>query len=100
MSGIIELAEVVFVDGKDVPIEHKHADHMVVLRDADDPDAGALYYTVSEWEAFILGVKDGEFDDLARESGVPEPEAPAGGQRTEFPWTGRSPYPAGGRQRD
>jgi len=37
---------------------------MVVLRNAADPDGDALYYTPDEWQAFILGVKDGEFDDL------------------------------------
>lgn len=67
MDGIIEAAEVLFVDGADVPIDHKHAEHMVVLRDADDPDAVALYYTPNEWEAFLLGVKDGEFDDMVEE---------------------------------
>lgn len=65
MSRIIDSLEVVFVDGTDVSIQHKHADHMVILRDAADPDGDALYYTPDEWEAFILGIKDGEFDDMA-----------------------------------
>ena len=72
MSQITELVEVVFVDGADVPIKHKHAERMVVMRDAADPDGDALYYTPDEWQAFVLGVKDGEFDDLATppETGV------------------------------
>lgn len=64
MSQVIETVEILFVDGKDVPVEHKHDDHMVVMRDAADPDGDALYYTPDEWQAFILGVKDGEFDDM------------------------------------
>jgi hypothetical protein len=30
--------------------------------DAADPDGGKLYFTQAEWDAFILGVRDGEFD--------------------------------------
>jgi hypothetical protein len=63
-SGSVEIS---FVDGKDVPIKHKHADRMVVMRDSSKPDGDALYYTPNEWEAFILGVKDGEFDDMVEE---------------------------------
>ncbi len=32
------------------------------MYDAADPDGGKLYFTEAEWEAFVLGVKDGEFD--------------------------------------
>lgn len=107
MSGIIESAEVLFVDGADVPVKHKYEDRMVVLRNADDPDGDALYYTPNEWEAFLLGVKDGEFDDLATGPGVPiadlddpdEPDQAGGGQAAAFPWTGRPGYPLGGRSR-
>jgi hypothetical protein len=102
VSGIVESAEVLFVDGSDVPVKHKHGDHMVVLRNADDPDGDALYYTPNEWQAFVLGVKDGEFDDLATAPGVPlpepdEPDVAGDGTTAAFPWTGRPGYPAGGR---
>ena len=30
--------------------------------DAAKPEAGKLYFTEAEWDAFVLGVKDGEFD--------------------------------------
>jgi hypothetical protein len=63
-SGSVEIS---FVDGADVPIKHKHADRMVVMRDSAKPDGDALYYTPAEWEAFILGVKDGEFDDMVED---------------------------------
>jgi hypothetical protein len=65
MSGILETVEVVFVNGADVPVKHKYADRMVVMRGEGGVDAPGLYYTADEWQAFILGVKEGEFDDMA-----------------------------------
>jgi hypothetical protein len=29
---------------------------------ADGPDGSVLYFTKAEWDAFVLGVRDGEFD--------------------------------------
>jgi Domain of unknown function (DUF397) len=95
VSDIIEVAEVLFVDGADVPVRHKHADHMVVLRDAANPDGDALYYTPNEWEAFLLGVKDGEFDDMTEERDTPSTAEKTANQETRtFPWTGRQALPA------
>jgi hypothetical protein len=37
-------------------------DKLYVMRDAANPGVGELYFTQSEWEAFVAGVKDGEFD--------------------------------------
>lgn len=34
----------------------------VVVRDSKDPDGPTLTFTRAEWEAFIAGAKDGEFD--------------------------------------
>jgi Domain of unknown function (DUF397) len=34
----------------------------VHLRDSKDPDGPVLRFTPQEWEAFIAGVKDGQFD--------------------------------------
>jgi Domain of unknown function (DUF397) len=42
--------EVAFVDGA------------IAVRDSKNPDGPALLYTRSEWDAFIGGIKDGEFD--------------------------------------
>ena len=42
---------------------HKAAeDKLYVMYDAAHPDGDKLYFTEAEWEAFVLGVKDGEFD--------------------------------------
>jgi Domain of unknown function (DUF397) len=35
---------------------------LYVMCDAAHPDGDKLYFTEAEWEAFVLGVKDGEFD--------------------------------------
>jgi hypothetical protein len=32
------------------------------MHDAANPDGDKLYFTEAEWDAFVLGVKDGEFD--------------------------------------
>ena len=38
------------------------SDHVITMRDAKDPDSPTLVFTPAEWEAFVAGVKDGEFD--------------------------------------
>ena len=54
-----------FIDAKDAPIKHKElSERVVVMRDAKNPDGPILYFTEAEWDAFVLGVKDGEFDNL------------------------------------
>ena len=35
---------------------------LYVMYDAANPDGERLYFTEAEWDAFVLGVKDGEFD--------------------------------------
>jgi Domain of unknown function (DUF397) len=34
----------------------------MAVRDAKDPDGPILFFTPAEWDAFVGGVKDGEFD--------------------------------------
>lgn len=38
----------------------------IAVRNSRDPEGPALVYSRSEIEALILGVKDGDFDDLLR----------------------------------
>jgi hypothetical protein len=35
---------------------------LYVMYDAAHPDGDKLYFTEAEWEAFVRGVQDGEFD--------------------------------------
>jgi hypothetical protein len=42
--------EVAFVDG------------VIAVRDSKNREAGVLIFTPNEWDAFVDGTKDGEFD--------------------------------------
>jgi hypothetical protein len=42
------------------------ADGSIAVRDSKHPDEAILRFTPSEWKAFVAGVKDSEFDHLAR----------------------------------
>jgi Domain of unknown function (DUF397) len=45
-----------------VPGSKEGSDHVIAMRDSKQPDGPVLIFTPAEWEAFILGVQDGEFD--------------------------------------
>jgi hypothetical protein len=49
-------------------------DKLYVMYDAAHPDGDKLYFTEAEWEAFVLGVKDGEFD-LDESGNLPDLES-------------------------
>jgi len=40
----------------------ENSDHVITIRDAKNPDGPKLVFTPAEWDAFVAGVKDGEFD--------------------------------------
>jgi Domain of unknown function (DUF397) len=42
----------------------KHAPPTATMRNSRFPDGPELVFTEAEWNAFIAGVKEGEFDDL------------------------------------
>lgn len=48
---------------------------LVALRMAEDPDGDILIYTKDEWDAFVAGVRDGEFDPETFEEEARELEA-------------------------
>ncbi|CAM3132238.1 DUF397 domain-containing protein [Stackebrandtia soli] len=51
------------LDGTPGKLEIGFADNgLVALRYAEEPDGTILIYTPAEWDAFVEGVKDGEFD--------------------------------------
>ncbi|MQA14005.1 MAG: DUF397 domain-containing protein [Pseudonocardiaceae bacterium] len=43
--------EIAFVDG------------YIAMRNSADPDGAVLVFTPAEWDAFVLGAEDGEFDE-------------------------------------
>ena len=49
--------------GDCVEVAHLH-DGAYAVRNSKAPDAGTVFFTPAEMEAFLLGVKAGEFDNL------------------------------------
>ncbi len=43
-------------------VEIAFVDGAVAMRDSKDPHGPALLFTPAEWDAFVGGAKDGEFD--------------------------------------
>ncbi|GAA3198136.1 DUF397 domain-containing protein [Actinocorallia longicatena] len=60
-----------YIPSEEVPDEFRKdnkiflpGEQAIVMKDAKDPNGPVLYFTQGEWDAFVAGVKDGEFDDL------------------------------------
>jgi predicted secreted Zn-dependent protease len=45
-------------------VEVAKLDGMIVFRNSKRPNGRLLAYTADEWQAFVEGIKAGEFDDL------------------------------------
>jgi hypothetical protein len=45
-------------------VELARAGGMIAIRDSKDPGGPVLMYSPAEWQAFLHGAKNGEFDDL------------------------------------
>ncbi|WP_433198508.1 DUF397 domain-containing protein [Nocardia sp. CA-107356] len=43
-------------------VEVAHLGGMVGVRDSKNPTGAALVFTPAEWDAFVAGARDGEFD--------------------------------------
>lgn len=43
-------------------VEVAFVDDAILLRDGKDPQGAILVFTQAEWDAFVGGAKDGEFD--------------------------------------
>lgn len=50
------------VDPDGGQIEIAFVDDLIGMRNSADPDGPILVFTESEWDAFVAGTKDGEFD--------------------------------------
>jgi len=51
-----EYVEIAFVD-------HTDGATYVAMRNSKSPEGPVLVFTMSEWDAFVAGAKDGEFDE-------------------------------------
>jgi hypothetical protein len=47
---------------KDNSVEVAFVGDAIAVRDSSDPDGPVLIFTPAEWDAFVDGAKDGEFD--------------------------------------
>ncbi len=47
-------------------VEVARSDGSIVVRNSMEPRLREVRYTPEEWQAFVTGVKAGEFDDLVR----------------------------------
>ncbi len=62
-AGVEESRVEVYITTDTSAAPHKAGeDKLYVMYDAAKPDGDKLYFTEAEWEAFVLGVRDGEFD--------------------------------------
>lgn len=51
------------VPSRDIAVSNKQPEEVAfVVRDSKNPDRPPLVFTRAEWDAFVEGVKDGEFD--------------------------------------
>lgn len=48
--------------GGDGQIEVAFVDDLIGMRSSGDPDGPVLVFTQAEWDAFVGGARDGEFD--------------------------------------
>ncbi|HLU43931.1 MAG TPA: DUF397 domain-containing protein [Natronosporangium sp.] len=48
--------------GPDGRIQIAFVDDLIGMRDGQNPDGPVLIFTAEEWDAFVAGAKDGEFD--------------------------------------
>ena len=48
--------------GEQGRIQVAFVDNLIGMRDSHDPDGPVLVFTEAEWDAFVAGAKDGEFD--------------------------------------
>ncbi|KHD76365.1 regulator [Actinoplanes utahensis] len=48
--------------GRDDCVEVAFVGEAIAVRDSKNPAGAALIFTAAEWDAFVDGAKDGEFD--------------------------------------
>jgi hypothetical protein len=45
-------------------LEARRRDDLIEVRNSTNPAAGTVAFTVEEWDSFLFGAKNGEFDRL------------------------------------
>ena len=49
-------------DEDEAAVEVAFVDDLIGLRNSADPEGPVLVFTQAEWDAFVAGARDGEFD--------------------------------------
>ncbi|ROT27136.1 DUF397 domain-containing protein [Micromonospora sp. HM5-17] len=49
-------------DDSEGAVEIAFVDNLIGMRNSADPDGPVLVFTQAEWDAFVAGARDGEFD--------------------------------------
>lgn len=49
-------------DPEEEAVEVAFVDDLIGMRNSADPDGPVLVFTQAEWDAFVAGAQDGEFD--------------------------------------
>ncbi|MEV0157503.1 DUF397 domain-containing protein [Micromonospora sp. NPDC050686] len=49
-------------DTSDSAVEVAFVDDLIGMRNSAEPDGPVLVFTQAEWDAFVAGAQDGEFD--------------------------------------
>jgi hypothetical protein len=49
-------------EGEEEAIEIAFVEEYIAMRNSAEPEGTILVFTQAEWDAFVLGAKDGEFD--------------------------------------
>jgi hypothetical protein len=49
-------------DTSEGAVEVAFVDDLIGMRNSADPDGPVLVFTQAEWDAFVAGARDGEFD--------------------------------------
>jgi Domain of unknown function (DUF397) len=45
-------------------LEARRHDGLIEVRNSKNPSAGTVAFTVEEWDSFLFGARNGEFDQL------------------------------------
>jgi hypothetical protein len=46
-------------------VQARRCDGIIEVRNSKNPSAGTVRFTVEEWDSFLFGARNGEFDRLA-----------------------------------
>ncbi|MEV7965551.1 DUF397 domain-containing protein [Sphaerisporangium sp. NPDC088356] len=61
-----DCVEIAVSDDMSLTAHKADSETLYLVRDSKDPDGPVLAFTPTEWDAFRVAIRHGEFDDLGR----------------------------------